>query len=238
MRSLIKHLGKRIKNETSMTSSDLDFSSMHYNNGNLDNGNVIPMDLDFNNQPTVKSEPMDFESGLFVYLFWIFSVKSISQVFFYITGSDIHTKNGKDHLNARRPQDAALILGAASAAKLNNYNSKNTTPTNNQISSSNSHLKQPQQVKMETSSAVAPATTKHVKYSNDVEIKALKAKPMSRPTAPSPSSKSNYCLLFLREMLQLYTVQPKNIREIIFTKIFLCNILYFRVLPENAKYLE
>ena len=91
---------------------------------------------------------------------------------------------------------------------------------------------------METSSAVAPATTKHVKYSNDVEIKALKAKPMSRPTAPSPSSKSNYCLLFLREMLQLYTVQPKNIREIIFTKIFLCNILYFRVLPENAKYLE
>ena len=111
-----------------------------------------------------------------------------------MTGSDIHTKNGKDHLNARRPQDAALILGAASAAKLNNYNSKNTTPTNNQISSSNSHLKQPQQVKMETSSAAAPATTKHVKYSNDVEIKALKAKPMSRPTAPSPSSKSNYCL--------------------------------------------
>ena len=143
-----------------------------------------------------------------------------------MTGSDIHTKNGKDHLNARRPQDAALILGAASAAKLNNYNSKNTTPTNNQISSSNSHLKQPQQVKMETSSAAAPATTKHVKYSNDVEIKALKAKPMSRPTAPSPSSKSNYCLLFLREMLQLYTVQPKNIREIIFTKIFFCNIFH------------
>ena len=50
-----------------MTSSDLDFSSMHYNNGNLDNGNVIPMDLDFNNQPTVKSEPMDFESGLFTF---------------------------------------------------------------------------------------------------------------------------------------------------------------------------
>ena len=151
MRSLIKHLGKRIKNETSMTSSDLDFSSMHYNNGNLDNGNVIPMDLDFNNQPTVKSEPMDFESGLFVYLFWIFSVKSISQVFFYITGSDIHTKNGKDHLNARRPQDAALILGAASA-KINNH--KTTTPTNNQISnSSSSHLKQPHQpqVKMEVS---------------------------------------------------------------------------------------
>ena len=55
-----------------MTSSDLDFSSMHYNNGNLDNGNVIPMDLDFNNQPTVKSEPMDFESGLFVYPFFGF----------------------------------------------------------------------------------------------------------------------------------------------------------------------
>ena len=208
MRSLIKHLGKRIKNETSMTSSGLDFSSMHYNNGNLDNGNVIPMDLDFNNQPTVKSEPMDFESGLFVYPFLdFFGEINFTSYFFYMTGSDIHTKNGKDHLNARRPQDAALILGAASAAKLNNYNSKNTTPTNNQISSSNSHLKQPQQVKMETSSAAAPATTKHVKYSNDVEIKALKAKPMSRPTAPSPSSKSNYCLLFLREMLQLYTVQ-------------------------------
>ena len=73
MRSLIKHLGKRIKNETSMTSSDLDFSSMHYNNGNLDNGNVIPMDLDFNNQPTVKSEPMDFESGLFTFFIAVMS---------------------------------------------------------------------------------------------------------------------------------------------------------------------
>ena len=82
---------------------------------------------------------------------------------------------------------------------------------------------------METSSAAAPATTKHVKYSNDVEIKALKAKPMSRPTAPSPSSKSNYCLLFLREMLQLYTVQPKNFHKNI-------SLQYFRVLPENAKY--
>ena len=87
MRSLIKHLGKRIKNETSMTSSDLDFSSMHYNNGNLDNGNVIPMDLDFNNQ-TIKNEPMDYEA----------------------TKKEVHTKNGKDHLNARRPQVLKNII--------------------------------------------------------------------------------------------------------------------------------
>ena len=81
MRSLIKHLGKRVKNESSAASNDLDYSSMHYNNGNLDNGNVIPMDLDFNNQ-TIKNEPMDFEA----------------------TKKEVHTKNGKDHLNARRPQ--------------------------------------------------------------------------------------------------------------------------------------
>ena len=98
-------MGKRIKNEPgsslSSNATDMDYSSMHYSNGNMDNGNnVISMDLDFTSGTTgngnkIKSEPMDFETST----------------------------NGKDHLNAKRPQDAALIPGAKAA---NNH--KATTP--------------------------------------------------------------------------------------------------------------
>ena len=104
---------KRIKNEPGSSfgsNSDMDYSSMHYSNGNLDNGNnVMSMDLDFTSAgngsgKAIKSEPMDFETST----------------------------NGKDHLNARRPQDAALIPGA----KANHH--KATTPN-----TPNSRLVQP-----------------------------------------------------------------------------------------------
>merc|ERR1719438_74088 len=99
------------------------------------------MDLDFTSGTTgngnkIKSEPMDFETST----------------------------NGKDHLNAKRPQDAALMPGAKAANK-----HKATTP-NIPNSSSSSNLKS-QPLKTE-----AQATSK-VKF-NDLEIKALKNKPM------------------------------------------------------------
>lgn len=86
-------------------------------NGILDNGNGVPMDLDFGTPP-IKIEPMEYEN----------------------------------HLNANRPQDAALNPGAAAVMK--SKDSTATTPTT--------------KVKTESS-----------KFSTNLEIKALQKKPSS-----------------------------------------------------------
>ena len=121
MRSLIKQALKKSKIKPD---PDPDPQVGLYNNGNLDNGNnVVPMDLDFPGR-SLKVEPMDFESP---------------------------TLSRKDHLNANRPQDAALNPGVRAQPS-----NKGLTPT--------------------PPKATATANTTKLRI-NQVEIKALKSKP-------------------------------------------------------------
>lgn len=138
MRALVKHLGKKPKLEPD---PDPEYESVtqHFtSNGNLDNGNVIPMELDFGHR-SVKNEPMDYENT--------------------------------DHLNANRPQDAALNPGAR--------NNKVTTT-----------LTPPQQPPTTKTSKTDQFSTKTGGFGGELEIKALKAKPLLSPSS-RPSSVKN-----------------------------------------------
>ena len=132
MRSLIKQALKKSR----PLDPDPDPQVM-YNNGNLDNGQVVPMDLDFPGRslkvPMV--EPMDYESP------------SLSR---------------KDHLNANRPQDAALNPGVRAQPI------KGLTPTTKTTATAN--------------------TTKFSRI-NQVEIKALKSKPANLALQPFEQTK-------------------------------------------------